>query len=79
VLLDADLAVLGSHEDRYRRYASDIRKEYAWVPEAEYRAGRKKVLEAFLARPRIYWNDSIHDQREGIARANLIRECEDLG
>src|SRR6185312_1709518 len=34
ILLDADLAILGSPPHRYRRYAADIRKEYCWVPEA---------------------------------------------
>lgn len=38
-MLDADLAVLGSSADDYNRYAGAIRKEYASVPEADYRAG----------------------------------------
>ena len=54
VLLDADLAILGASEADYRRYAHAIRQEYAWVPEAEYRPGRRKVLEHFLKRPQIY-------------------------
>ncbi|MGZ7283798.1 HD domain-containing protein, partial [Streptococcus pyogenes] len=54
VLLDADLAILGASEERYKRYAADIRKEYAWVPEADYRKGRAAVLERFLAAPRLY-------------------------
>ncbi len=49
-LRDADLAVLGSSEERYRRYAADIRKEYAFVPDDAYRNGRTAVLERFLAR-----------------------------
>src|SRR5262249_44897436 len=53
-LLDADLAVLGAEPATYDRYAAAIRREYAWVPEADYRAGRRRVLEGFLARPRIY-------------------------
>lgn len=78
ILLDADLAILGAAEERYRRYAADVRKEYAWVPEAEYRTARAAVLERFLARPRIYWNDLIRDEGEARARANLRAERDTL-
>lgn len=78
VLLDADLAVLGASEERYARYARDIRKEYAWVPDADYRAGRAAVLEHFLARPRIYLTDVMFDEGEQRARANLRAELAGL-
>jgi predicted metal-dependent HD superfamily phosphohydrolase len=77
-LLDADLAILGASEDRYLRYAAAIRKEYAWVPEPEYRTARAGVLERFLARPRIYWNDILFQEGEERARANLRAELADL-
>jgi predicted metal-dependent HD superfamily phosphohydrolase len=54
VLLDADLAILGTTELAYRTYAQRIRQEYAWVPEPDYRKGRRQVLERFLGRPRIF-------------------------
>jgi predicted metal-dependent HD superfamily phosphohydrolase len=54
VLLDADLAILGAGEAVYQTYAEQIRQEYAWVPEADYRNGRRRVLENFLNRPRIF-------------------------
>ncbi len=54
VLIDADLAILGSSESSYRIYAGQIRQEYAWVPESEYRMGRRRVLQKFLSRPRIF-------------------------
>jgi predicted metal-dependent HD superfamily phosphohydrolase len=47
IILDADLAILGASVARYDRYAVDIRKEYGYVPEAEYRAGRAAVLKSF--------------------------------
>ena len=53
-LLDADLAVLGAAELDYRDYSERIRREYAWVPEPDYRKGRRRVLESVLARPRLY-------------------------
>ena len=78
VLLDADLAILGASEDRYARYATDIRKEYAWVPEADYRKGRAAVLERFLAAPRIYHTQILFEEGEQRARANLRTELASL-
>lgn len=78
ILLDADLAILGSLPERYARYAADIRREYDWVPEPEYRKGRTAVLEAFLARPRIYLNDLLFQEIEGPARVNLRAEVANL-
>ena len=75
VLLDADLAVLGADDDGYRRYADAIRREYAWVPEADYRAGRRGVLEGFLARPTIF---RLLHSLEAPARRNLAAEIERL-
>jgi len=74
ILLDADLAVLGAAPAEYDRYAAAIRREYAWVPQDDYRAGRARVLEGFLARPRIYATEPFFDRLEARARANLHRE-----
>ena len=73
-VLDADLAILGASPVRYDRYAADIRTEYAHVPEADYRAGRAKILRAFLARPQIYAVPVMVEEGEAAARANLRRE-----
>lgn len=78
VLLDADLAILGAPPERYARYAADIRREYDWVPEPDYRKGRAAVLEAFLARPRIYLNDLLFQESEERARANMTAELAGL-
>jgi predicted metal-dependent HD superfamily phosphohydrolase len=77
-LLDADLAILGASEERYRRYAADIRKEYAFVPEAAYREGRAAVLERFLARPRLYYHPLMVAEGEDAARWNLRAELNEL-
>jgi predicted metal-dependent HD superfamily phosphohydrolase len=78
VLLDSDLAILSAEERRYARYAADIRREYEWVPEDAYRAGRKKVLETFLNRPRIYRTERMYAAAEEAARTNLRAEIERL-
>jgi predicted metal-dependent HD superfamily phosphohydrolase len=78
VLLDADLAILGAAEDRYRRYAADIRIEYAFVPEDDYRVGRSAVLKQFLARPRIFRCPLMIEEGETRARENLKSELATL-
>jgi predicted metal-dependent HD superfamily phosphohydrolase len=78
ILVDADLAVLGAAQPEYDAYAQAIRKEYAWVPEEAYRAGRRSVLERFLARPRIYATEEMYARLEDAARRNLRREIEAL-
>jgi predicted metal-dependent HD superfamily phosphohydrolase len=75
LLIDADLAILGAGESEYRTYAEKIRQEYAWVPEAEYRHGRQRVLQRFLSRPRIF---HFLTQREEPARRNLAAEIAQL-
>jgi predicted metal-dependent HD superfamily phosphohydrolase len=74
VLLDADLAVFGAAEDRYRQYAEQIRLEYSWVPHADYRTGRARVLESFLKRNRIYRTERMHVAGDEAARRNLTAE-----
>ena len=75
VLLDADLAILGASEPVYQSYAQQIRREYAWVPEADYRQGRRRVLESFLSRPKIF---HLLSQLEEPARRNITCEVSQL-
>jgi predicted metal-dependent HD superfamily phosphohydrolase len=70
-LLDADLSILAAPQVEYDLYAAAIRREYAWVPEADYRAGRAGILERFLTRQRIYHSPAMD---EDTARRNLARE-----
>jgi predicted metal-dependent HD superfamily phosphohydrolase len=78
VLVDADLAILGADEETYASYAHAIRREYAWVVDAAYRAGRCAVLRTFLDRPRIYGTPSLFRERETTARRNLAEEVHRL-
>ena len=71
LLLDIDLAILGGDEARFRRYDADIRKEYAWVPERDYRAARERVLRGFLERDPIYRTDVMRTRYEANARRNI--------
>ncbi len=74
IFLDADLAILGSSEEDYDKYAAKIRQEYAWVPDDQYRAGRKTVLTNFLSRPKIYFTERAGKDLEEQSRKNIERE-----
>jgi predicted metal-dependent HD superfamily phosphohydrolase len=78
LLVDADLCILGAAEADYNLYVQQIRKEYRRYDDKTYQAGRKKVLEHFLARERIYQTPYFHDQFESQAKKNLERELEEL-
>ena len=76
--LDADLSILGAEPDQYRAYALAIRKEFSWVEENEYRAGRSAVLQKFLKRKQLYFTAEFKDKLEKQARANINNELAHL-
>lgn len=77
VLCDADLAILGAEPERFAWYEAAIRREYEWVDEAVYRAGRGRVLRRFLSRRVIYHTAFFAARLERSARVNLNRALED--
>lgn len=78
ILLDADLAILGSPELEYKAYTQAIRQEYSWVNEQSYRVGRQQVLSDFLQRKRIYLTKQMFLSLEADARRNMQNEILDL-
>jgi len=85
LIVDLDLAILGAPEPDFDAYEGQIRSEYSWVPEQDYRVGRSKVLQTFLDRDQIYTTQPFH-HLEQAARSNLKRslaalevEAVDLG
>ena len=78
VLLDIDLSIFGRPPDVFDAYDRAIREEFAHVDEAAYRAARRRVLQNFLDRPRIYLTDPLRDRFEQRARENLRRAIERL-
>lgn len=74
VLLDLDLSILGTDWNTYKKYISNIRKEYKIYPDFMYNPGRKKVLVHFLERESLYFTEHYKEQHEAQARENLCRE-----
>lgn len=73
LLVDVDLAILGAPAERFDESDAQIRREYAHVPEAEFRQGRCRVLRSFMDRTRLYVTDAFRDALEPRARDNLQR------
>lgn len=78
-LSDADLAILAAPRDRYDVYVAGVRADFAHVPDAEFAAGRRAVLEDLADRPRLFRTPQAVDLWEEEARANLARELSDGG
>jgi predicted metal-dependent HD superfamily phosphohydrolase len=78
LMADIDLAILGAQPDEYARYAAAIRQEYGWLADADYRAGRTKVLQSLLDRESIYNTPKFQMEREFRARANIVQELATL-
>ncbi len=78
VMADIDLAILGADPARFQEYERRIRQEYAWVPAQFFRRERRRILEGFLARPRIFHTRHF-STREAAARENLRRAIRRLG
>jgi len=77
--LDCDTAILGAPPDAFDAYDAAVRREYAMVPDAAYRAGRAAFLRSLLDRPRIFLGDLFHARYDAAARANLARALSGLG
>ena len=78
LLLDLDLAILAAPAARFAQYESQIRAEYAFVPEPDFRAGRRRILQGFLARERLFVTEALHAAWDAAVRANLRQACEAL-
>jgi predicted metal-dependent HD superfamily phosphohydrolase len=73
LIVDIDIAILAAPEPRYSEAAAQIRQEYAYLSEADYRTFRLKVLRGFSGRAFIYQSPEFRTL-ETRARKNLERE-----
>jgi predicted metal-dependent HD superfamily phosphohydrolase len=78
VLLDADLAILGSEPEHYERYRQAVRREYAQYDDSVWRTGRAAVLKSLLERDDLYVTEPARRRWDAAARSNLARELQSL-
>ena len=76
-VVDADLSILGGTAAEFDRYERQVRQEYAFVSEPDWRTGRARILRVFLDRPKLFLTPEFASL-EGRARANLERSIEGL-
>jgi predicted metal-dependent HD superfamily phosphohydrolase len=74
VLIAADLAVLAAEPAKYDDYTRAVRRDYAHLDDAAWRAGRSAFLRATLERDHIFPPTLDLDDWERRARANLSAE-----
>ena len=68
-----DLSILGAGPDEFDAYERAIRREYSWVAEPAWRAGRAAVLRRFMERDRIFFSEEFRSRFEESARRNIAR------
>ena len=78
LLCDIDLAILGREPAAFDAYDRQIREEYAWVPEPDFRAARTAILAGLLSRAPLYQTEYFRRRYEAAARTNLSRTLERL-
>jgi predicted metal-dependent HD superfamily phosphohydrolase len=78
IVLDVDLAILGKSPREFSAYEAGIRAEYTFLPDEDYRKGRRRVLESFLRRPLIYRTELFRERYERRARVNIQESLERL-
>jgi len=71
VLVDADLSILGAPPARFQEYETQVRSEYAWVPDEMFRPRRTEILKELLARPYVFCTAVFRERYEAQARRNL--------
>jgi predicted metal-dependent HD superfamily phosphohydrolase len=76
--LDMDLSILGAAPARFAEYETQIRREYAHIPEDTYRTGRAAMLQRFARRDPLYFSDWGRGRFEAQARINLARLVDEL-
>lgn len=78
LVVDLDLSILGAALHDFDRFEAQIRAEYSHVEPEVFRAGRRRVLEDFLSRPRIFEVPAVRALLEPPARSNLERRIREL-
>jgi pantetheine-phosphate adenylyltransferase len=73
IIRSIDLTILGQDNKLYQKYAENVRKEYGYMEDSVYIAGRKIVLEKFLAKEKIF-EDNSFSHYELMARQNIKQE-----
>lgn len=78
LITDIDLCGIGDTPEIFDINNASIRKEYIWASVEQWKEGRLRFIEAFLATPRIFHTEKFFEAFEAPARENLDRERRNL-
>ncbi|HOW37212.1 MAG TPA: nucleoside 2-deoxyribosyltransferase [Candidatus Pacearchaeota archaeon] len=78
LVMDIDLSILGKEPKQFEEYERNIRKEYSWVSENQFKQRRSEILQKFLNRDSVYLTDFFRKKYESQAQANLQRSLNNL-
>jgi len=76
--LDIDLSILGAEFSTFDQYEENVRLEYQFVPDEDFKVGRAHILQRFLERDALYFTTHFRDLYEEKARSNLQRSLRAL-
>jgi predicted metal-dependent HD superfamily phosphohydrolase len=78
LFLDLDMSVLATEPTIYNQYTAAIRKEFSIFSDELYQAGRKSVLEKFMAGDQIFLTDFFKENFEKQVVDNIQNELSNL-
>uniref|UniRef100_A0A0K0EGV2 Phage protein n=1 Tax=Strongyloides stercoralis TaxID=6248 RepID=A0A0K0EGV2_STRER len=78
-LIDFDMMIHGEVQEKYDIYKSQLRQEYSYLSDEQYKKERVKVLKLFLQIPNIFATKEFRDKYEKNARRNISEEIKSLG
>lgn len=71
LVIDVDLAILGSESSEFATYEAAVRAEYAHVAGVAFAIGRGRFLAELLRRPSLFGTPFFRERFEARARANI--------
>jgi predicted metal-dependent HD superfamily phosphohydrolase len=74
LLMDADLSILASPPAPYQAYVAAVRREYDYLDDGVFAAGRAGVLNNLLSLSRLFHTPALRDRWEDLARQNIASE-----
>jgi len=76
---DLDLYRLAGSYETFLQHGEDVRREYAWINDADWTAGRARFMARLQERRTIYQTDFWRDRLEAQARSNITRLLAESG
>jgi predicted metal-dependent HD superfamily phosphohydrolase len=78
LVCDIDLSTLAVPQAAFQANSEAIRIEYQAIPDEVFYPGRKRIMEKFLEREKIYYTSSYQEQCEAKARENIRAHIAEL-